>query len=397
MPEVSQIFQKQLDASQHCPVCQAAMYWVEAEYYHQAMNYHQCSHCDHCQFVQNAGQNCHCEYCLKQRKKSIQSSLYTERKEQQRKKQRAEDNLEYLLDDLSLLEKLFLLSLLDGTVDDHRVHDQFLDFSRYRSTHIAPSYQLFKMLKQQFINNDYLLEKTLLEKQHSENTEQYYTNLKLQGYREPSLLSITEQLRAWFYRDFCQGVPFRSSNEVKQTLQLILAHELLHFCQYRCQALHVQFYGNQALIDQFQNLLNELAVTQIYFLIDRALNYLAEKKLLQPSNQNYVNTNRLSKTLAEYRQRGIEQHWETQNLPRPQDIPRSQMTEIYLHRFLKLDERVYQQPLWKSWQLISPKLRFFAECHCIQCGSRDLTIEYSTEEYVSFSCLHCKQQDHYFI
>ena len=39
-----QILQKQLDESSHCPLCQASMYWVEAEQYSQEIQFHECSH-----------------------------------------------------------------------------------------------------------------------------------------------------------------------------------------------------------------------------------------------------------------------------------------------------------------------------------------------------------------
>ena len=44
---VLQILQKQLDESSHCPLCQASMYWVDAEQFEQDIQFHECSHCQH--------------------------------------------------------------------------------------------------------------------------------------------------------------------------------------------------------------------------------------------------------------------------------------------------------------------------------------------------------------
>lgn len=391
MPELTQLYQKQLDDSQLCPICQAAMHFIEGEYHHKAVQYHHCSHCQHCIFYGDQPLQCHCPACLVKRQRQIQQTRWDERKDEWQKKHKRQDNVEFLLDDLSLMNKLFLLSLLDVMVDENRPHHEFLDFSRYQPTKIAPSFQLYKFLKQHFIHAYYLISK------QENDTEQFYTNLKLAGYRDPSLLSLTHQLRAWFYQNFTQGVPFKDSQEVKDTLLDLLAHEILNFCQYRCQKWQVQFYGNQVFIDYCKLLLNDLAATQIFFLIDRALNYLNSQQLLDRSNQNFVNTNRLRKTLMQYRERAQQQSWETGNTPRPPELPYSQMTHIFLDRFLKFSDHAFCQPLWKSWQDVVPKLQFFTQRHCIHCGSKDLMIEYSDDRAVSFTCLSCKQQDHYFI
>lgn len=390
MPELSQTYQKQLDASQHCPLCQAAMYFVEGEFYQKPVSFHQCSHCEHCIFYGDSPLHCHCSACIASRQKEIRQTRLTERKLEWQKKQKQQDNVEFLLDDLSLLDKLFLFSLLDSRIDEQRPHDEYINFEDYYPLQVASSYQLFKQLKQHFIQKYYLLSQ-------QEGSERYFTNIKLAGYREPSLLSITQQLRAWFYQDFTRGIPYRDSEEVKDTLLILLAHEILNYTQYRCQKWQIQFYGNQQFIDYCKSLLNELAVSQIFYLVDRALNYLHDKQLLDVSNKNFVNTNRLRKTLLQYRERGQQQGWETTNLQRPDDLPYSQMSYIFIHRFLKFEDKAFKQPIWKCWQDILPKLRFFTERHCIHCGSKDLVIEYSTQDYVSFSCLRCKQQDHYFI
>lgn len=390
MLELNPIYQKQLDASQHCPHCKASMHWIEGEYYYKAIQFHHCSHCQHSIYYGEQPMQCHCATCLKKRKKSIQNARQDERKSEWRKKRVQQDRVEFLLDDLSLLDKLFLLSLLDGTVDEHIQHNEWLDFNHFYPLQIAPSYQLYKQLKQKLISHDYLITE-------QEGNEKYYTNLRLQGYREPSLLSLTQQLRAWFYFDFTQGVPYKNSNEVQSTLITLLAHEIVNYCQHYCQKWQIQFYANQKFVDYCKALLQDLAVNQIFFLCQRALNYLHEKKLLEAQNQNFINTNRLRKTVEQYRERGLQEYWETGNLERPKELIYSQMSYIFLERLLKFGERAFKQPLWKSWQDIEPRLRFFTDRHCIHCGSRDLQIEYSAHDAVSFHCRRCKQQDHYFI
>ena len=390
MPELTQIYQKQLDESQPCPLCKASMLWIEAEFYQKPLNFHQCINCQHCLFYADSAQSCQCSKCLAQRQKSLQDAKNLERKLNWQKKRKYKDETEFLLDDLSLSNKLFLFSLLDGHVDENTPHEQFIDFKNYYPLQIAPSYQLFREKKQFFIDNDYLLPV-------AGSDYRYLTNIRLHGYREPSLLSITQQLKQWFDHDLAQGIPYKSPDEVQNTLLDVLFHEVLGYCQYRCQQLNVQFYSNAHFANTCKLLLKQYAVTQLYYWVDRALIYLADQKLLDATNQNFLNTNLLRKTLMQYQQRSQQQHWEVPNLPRPPELQFSQMTGIFIQRFLKLDQKIFVKPFWKSWQDVLPKLRFFNECHCIHCGSQNLQIEYSTSDYVSFSCLTCKQQDHYFI
>ncbi|KCX22371.1 hypothetical protein J467_4383, partial [Acinetobacter baumannii 916567] len=68
-----QILQKQLDESSHCPLCQASMYWVDAEQFEQDVQFHECSHCQHRVF-KDTKMTCHCETCTKQRKKLLQQT-----------------------------------------------------------------------------------------------------------------------------------------------------------------------------------------------------------------------------------------------------------------------------------------------------------------------------------
>ena len=390
MPELTQLYHKQLDDSQLCPLCQASMYWIEGEVYYQPLNFHQCGHCQHCIFYGDKAPNCQCKRCLNKRKQSIQHSVATEKTAQRRYSKKNQDDV--LLDDLTLVEKLFLLSLLDTLVDDHQAHDEFIDFKQYHPLQIAPSYALFKQLKQKFIQHGYLTSVN-----HELSEELYFTALRLHGYRDPSLLSLTHQLRQWFYQDFTQGIPYKDPEEVKSTLVQLLLHEVINFCQYRCQTWQVQFYANRHFENSCKLLLEQYSVTQLFYWVERALGYLHEQNLLHPENENFVNANLLRKTLNQYRINAQQKGWETPNLTKPTQLAQSQMNYIFIHKFLKMDSKILVQPIWKCWQEILPRLRFFSTRHCIHCGGSDLEVEYSTDQAVSFRCLSCKQQDHYFV
>ena len=69
-----QILQKQLDESTLCPLCQASMYWIEAEQYEQELNFHECSHCEHRIFQNSQQQNCHCVSCTQLGIKTLSES-----------------------------------------------------------------------------------------------------------------------------------------------------------------------------------------------------------------------------------------------------------------------------------------------------------------------------------
>ena len=319
MPELSQIYHKQLDDSQFCPLCKGAMHWIEAELYHQPINFHQCSHCDHCIFYGEKKRSCQCKQCLIKRKKTLKQSVAIEKQQQWRQSHKNKDDTEFLLDDLKLIEKLFLLSLLDGSVDDQRPHAEYLDFNHYYQLQIASSYPLFKQLKTHFIQSGYLVPLS-----HQEDNQTFYTHLRLHGYRDPSLLSLTHQLRQWFYQDLTQGVPYKDAEEVRETLIHILFHELINFCQYCCQKWQIQFFPNRSFEQTCKELLEQYALTQVFYWVDRALNYLYQKQLLQRDNDKFINANLLKKTLLQYKLKGIEQAWETPNLPRPEQIPYSQ-------------------------------------------------------------------------
>ena len=105
-----QILHKQLDESTPCPLCQAAMFWVDAEQYDKEINFHECSHCQHRVFS-NSNLNCHCDSCLAQRKKILKET----RQQEQRKTKNQKDIYEFELGQLSFMQKLFLLAYLMTT------------------------------------------------------------------------------------------------------------------------------------------------------------------------------------------------------------------------------------------------------------------------------------------
>ncbi len=135
---------------------------------------------------------------------------------------------------------------------------------------------------------------------------------------------------------------------------------------------------------------------QIYCLIQTALEYLYQQKALQARNENFINTNILRKTVEQYYERAKRECWETSILPRPLNLPISQMSQIFLFRFLGYDESIFFQPLWRLWKKIEPRLNFYSKKRCMYCGSNDLSVEYDAQEYVSLTCRQCKHQDHYF-
>ena len=121
-----QILQKQLDESTTCPLCQAAMYWVEAEQYDQDVQFHECSHCLHRVF-QSDKFTCHCDSCASKRKKLLQETRL-----QEQRKLKKKEIVELELRQLSFLHKLFLLSILDNQIQEYSVHDEFIHWEKIK-------------------------------------------------------------------------------------------------------------------------------------------------------------------------------------------------------------------------------------------------------------------------
>lgn len=382
-----QILQKQLDESTHCPLCQASMYFIEADEFDQEIMFHQCSHCEHNVF-ENTTRNCHCSACQSKRKKMMQE---TRLQEQRKINSKNNDVHEQDLNQLNFMQKLFLLSLLDDHVKEHSHYAEFIDWENIKYHPITPNYLFQNQLIKQLIKAQILLPRDF-----ASESQHYYINVRLDGYSEPSLFSITQHLRYQFYENLMMGVPFKNSMEVKTALYTLLYQELIQFMQYYCRSWGVQIAGNNAFQTLCFRLLDVLAVGQIYYLIQTALEYLNQKKALQPRNENFINTNLLKKTLIQYRERSEKEKWETSTLPRLPTLPFSKMSEILFYRFLGYDESIFFQPVWRSWSKIEPRLNFYSQKRCMNCGSTELSVDYDADHYVSLLCRNCKHQDHYF-
>lgn len=381
-----QILQKQLDESSHCPLCQASMLWVEAEQYTQEFQFHECSHCQHRVFKSDAKLNCHCAHCTAQRKKLTQQTLL-----QEQRKNKVKDEVIYSLNQLSFLHKLFLLSLLDSYAREDVQHDELIHWKNIKYHNFTPNFIFQNHLVQE------LLKLGILKSQDQGlETEIFYLNIRLDGYSDPSLFSIAQQLRHWFYENLSLGIPFKTTDEVKDALYLVLYQEIVQFMQFYCRTWGIQIAGNRTFQTFCYRLMEGLAVGQIFYLIQTALEYLYKQKALQPRNDKFINTNLLKKTLEQYRERAITEKWETTTLPRPYNIPFSKMSEILLFKFLGYDESIFIQPVWKAWWKIEPRLNFYSVKRCMYCGSNDLTVDYDAKDYVTLICRQCKHQDHYF-
>lgn len=383
---VFNVLQKQLDESTPCPLCKASMYWIEAEQYDQDITYHECSHCQH-QLYTDQKHNCYCDQCLAQRKRMLKEV----RLQENRKFHKKQDRHEYELNQLSFINKLFLLSILDEQVQEHSQHQEYIDWHAIKYYSISPNY-----LYQHGLVKNLLKDQILIPRDIQQENQQYYINVRLDGYSEPSLFSITQQLRFWFYENLSKGVPFKSADEVKDALYCLLYQEVIQFAQFYCRSWGIQIAGNQSFQAFCYRLLDVLAVGQIYYLVQSALEYLYQQKALKPRNENFINTNLLKKTLQQYRERSVNEKWETSILPRPPQLPLSKMSSILFFRFLGYNENIFFQPVWRSWQKIEPRLKFYSQKRCMHCGSQELTVEYDASDYVSLLCRNCKHQDHYF-
>ena len=380
------ILLKKMDESTFCPLCQAAMYYIEAEDFDQELTYHECSYCQH-QVFHNDRYNCHCERCLAKRKKVMAET----RLQEQRKLKRKTEVHELSLEQLSFQYKLFLLSMLEHHVRDDAQYTEFIDWEKIKYASISPNYHFQSQMIKLLVRDNILVAKDFSDEAH-----QYYLNIRLDGYSEPSLYSIRQQLRNWFLQNLSMGVPFKNADEVKNTLHELLYQEVVQFMQKYCKTWHILISGNARFQTFCLQLLDQLAPGQIFYMIQTGLEYLYQQKALQPRNEKFINTNILRKTLEQYRQRAINEKWETPTLPRPIDQPLSTMSEILFHQFLKYDEHVFYQPMWKMWKKIEPRLNFYSVKRCMYCGSNELEVEYDAENYVSLFCRTCKHQDHYF-
>ena len=381
-----QILQKQLDDSTLCPLCRAAMYWIDAQQIDDTeINFHECSHCEH-RIFKELSLTCHCQTCKQKRKKQLKETRLQELRKFKKKEIETKS-----LEQLTFLQKIFLLALLDDKVGEATQHDEYIDWQKIQYTPISPNIQFQKQLIQQF-EKDYIL----IESDTTQDHSPYYLNIRLDGYAEPSLFSVTLQLRAWFFENLAQGIPFKQSDEVKDTLYLLLYQEIVQFMQATCRPWGVQISGHATLRQLCYRLLDSLAVEQIFHLVHSALGYLHKQNALESQNNGFINTHRLKKTLIQYRERAIAQKWETPNFPRPQNLRFNKMGEILYFKFLQYDERIFSQPVWHLWRKIEPRLHFYSDKRCMNCGSNALDVDYDANDYVSLVCQKCKHQDHYF-
>ncbi|MEB3754756.1 hypothetical protein [Acinetobacter sp. MD2(2019)] len=381
-----QILQKQLDASTQCPLCRAAMFWVEAEFSDQELFFHQCSHCEH-RLFQNDRHSCHCEACQKKRKKMMKDTRQQERRVLQSKKELEVQSL----NKISFLHKLFLLALLDDVAREDVQHHEYIDWEKIKFSSISPNFQFQQRVFKQLVH-----EQILVPTQVIDDPSTFYINLRLDGYAEPSLFSITQRLRLWFYEDLRQGIPFKQSSEVKDSLYQMLYQEIIQFTQAVCRSWQVQFSSHISFEQLCYRLLDTLAVEQIFSLIHTALSYLQQQKALEARNDGFINTHRLKKTLLQYRERALLEKWETTNFSRPEHLPFSRMSEILYFKFLKYDQRIFSQPIQHLWRKIEPRLSFYSDKRCMHCGSNQLNVEYDAGDYVTLTCRKCQHQDHYF-
>lgn len=385
MSPILNILRKQLDESITCPLCQAAMFLVEAEEFDQDIQFYECSHCQH-RLFNDEKRTCHCATCTQQRKKLIQQT-----RQQEQLKYRIKDERVFNLEELSFLHKLFLLSLLDDQVQDNIPHDEYIHWDRIKYHAISPNYFFQSALFKELIKYG-----ILVPPDDQDNPQSYMIRTRLDGYSDPSLFSITQQLRHWFYENLSLGIPYKTTEDVKNVLFLVLYQEVVQFMQMYCRTWGIQIAGNRHFQQFCYRLMDSLAIGQIYYLIQTALDYLYNQKALQPRNENFINTNLLKKTLEQYRERSINEKWETSTLPRPMNLPLSKMSQIFLFRFLSYDENIFMQPIWRAWKKIEPRLNFYSIKRCMYCGSNDLEVDYDATDYVSLICRNCKHQDHYF-
>lgn len=385
-----QVLSKILDESSFCPLCKGASYFVEAEFNDQEFQFSECSFCNHRVFPEN-NHTCHCDKCAEKRKQIIRETSKEEKLAIRRKQQISEDDV-MDLNQLNFLQKLFLLSILDEKVQEGKAYDEFIDWEELKYRPITPSYMFQNHLMKNLIKTN-----VLIPTENVDDCTKFYINVRLDGYAEPSLYSITTRLRQLFYENLQFGIPFKTAEEVREALYFVLYQEVMQFAIFCCRTWGVQISGNS----QFQKFcveqLNYLAVGQLFHLTQNALDYLHGKKALQARNDNFYNTNHLRKTLEQYRKRMTQERWETSTLPRPSNYPKSRMSEILLHKFLGYDDSIFVQPVPRLWMDIQPRINFYAVKRCMNCGSNDLRIDYDSGDQVTMTCRHCQHQDHYFV
>ena len=98
--ELDVVYQKYLDESTYCELCNASMMWFEGEFNSLELQYHVCTNCGHSYLPEKALSPCQCQHCLEQRRKTIRETLKYEKYESRQKTLKSKDQLEILLDDV---------------------------------------------------------------------------------------------------------------------------------------------------------------------------------------------------------------------------------------------------------------------------------------------------------
>lgn len=384
-----EILSRRLDRQMICPLCQNPMYDIEGEIVGRVYQFYQCKSCQHQIFPQQ-DRICYCEQCEQERKKLMRETSRQEKKKYEKpdKSQKYHEKaLLPMINDLTFIQKLFLLSVLDYYVNEERTHGEYMAWDKIKYYPITPNYQyqayLFKLLIQQGF---------VVEHNHSGF---YYLNISLDGLYDSSLYHIHQGLKSGFCTQLHEYIPFKHENEVKFALYQMMYQEVVQFMQFICGQWKIQIAGNSLLERFCQQLMGHLALSQIFYLVKHALEYLNSKKLLKKKNDDFVNTNLLRKTLMEYEQKIIHEKWETASILRPESMPMSHMSQLFYYQFLNLRENFYYQPLWKIWQNVQPRLTFFAQRRCLYCGSHDVWVEYDQFQQISLKCQMCHRQYHY--
>lgn len=378
-----------------CPLCQHHFYEMEANIYGRLYHYFQCANaeCQHQVFPQQ-DRICYCAECRILHKKTLKQSSQDEVKKQ-KNKIKSEDLITELYQ-LSFIDKLFLLSVLENHVNEDLKHAEYISWSYLKRFLITPNYYYQKQLMQHCVQQKYLLKSTTASSQNAE--ENYYINLRLAHDTEPNIYYLTLTLRHLFYDNLTQGIPFSTAEEVKQAIYSLMYQQIIQYCQFICQDWHIMIAGNKYLEKLCYQLLENLALSQIYYLIHRALNYLHQKQLLQTKNDKFINTNLLRKTVQSYYETAMTEKWESYSILFPEQMPISTMSYILFYRFLNLSDDIYYQPIWKIWQKIEPRLKFYERQHyCISCGSNQVIAEYDNTQSITLYCQECQQRNYYFI
>lgn len=103
--------------------------------------------------------------------------------------------------------------MLDDYARDDVAHDEYIHWDQIKYQPITPNWMFQNHLIKQ-LHKDGILNA----QDQSDEPQCFYLNIRLDGYSDPSLYSVAQQLRHWFYENLSLGIPFRSADEVKDVL-----------------------------------------------------------------------------------------------------------------------------------------------------------------------------------